>query len=307
MKRKCKNCTLNRFKVYPNKLCQKCFSNWLEKELLKKGDTLKITSDELIDNYIIEQKSIRQIAREKNLKINLVRKYFDLYRIPVKSVVESNTKKINEEVFNKLNPESAYVLGYIFTDGNLVLNKKNNTYFLQIYSKYKYQLENIKTILQSEAKIQHRTLKKYNNKIQGEIFWLHIGNQKVIKALLQLGMVSDKNQEIKFPNIPENLISHFIRGCWTGSGCVTLDGTTLLSQITIGSIDFMKSIEYELNKSGLKKRNIYKNSQSKKPSYVIRYATRESEKLYKYLYKGKTKLTSCKRQEKMYREKFNQS
>ena len=120
-------------------------------------------------------------------------------------------------------------------------------------------------------------------------------------------MISDKNQEIKYPNIHSKLHNHFIRGCWTGSGCVTLDGNTLLSQITIGSLEFLKSIEQVLFNAGLKKRNIYENKNSKKPSYVIRYATGESEKLYKYLYKGKTTLTICKRQESLFKEKFQKN
>ena len=304
MKRKCENCNLNEFDIYPNKLCQRCFSNKLEKEHHNKGVSLKITSDKLIQNYILEQKSINQIARENNLKPFQVRKHFDLYLIPVKSPIDSKKKDINETTFNKLTPDSAYLLGYIFTDGYLALNKINNTYFLHIYSKYKYQLENVLEILQSKAKIQYRGQKNYSDKIQGEIYWLHIGNQEIIKSLLELGMVSDKNQEIKYPKIPKNLNNHFIRGCFTGSGCVSLDKNTLLSQITIGSLQFLKSIEKKLHEVGLKKRNIYENKQSQKPSYVIRYATKDSEKLYKYLYKGKTKHTVCKRQEKLYKEKF---
>lgn len=304
MKKKCLKCNLNEFNIYPNKLCQKCFSNRLEKGLEVKGIDLKITSNKLIENYIIEEKSINQIAKENNLKPFQVRKYFDLYLIPVKSPTNSRKKDINETIFKNLTPDSSYLLGYIFTDGYLALNKTNNTYFLHIYSKYKYQLENVLKILQSKAKIQHRGQKNYSGKIQGEIYWLHIGNQEIIKSLLELGMVSDKNQEIKYPKIPKNLNNHFIRGCFTGSGSVSLDKNTLLSQITIGSLQFLKSIEKKLHEVGLKKRNIYENKQSKKPSYVIRYATKDSEKLYKYLYKGKTIHTVCKRQEKLYKEKF---
>lgn len=304
MKKKCKNCTSNAFELYPNNLCQKCLSQKLENNLKENDIELKLTSSELIQEYLIEKKSIRNIAKKNTLKPFQVRKLLVQFRIPIKSRNEQISNKINEEVFEKLNTESSFLLGYIFTDGNLVFDKKKGNYFLQIYSKHKYLLENTKNIFKTDVKIQHREQKNYGNVIQGEIYWIHIGNQKIISSLIRLGMVSKKNHDIKFPDISKKLIPHFIRGCWTGNGCVSKYNTLLLSQLTIGSIDFIKTIERHLNEAGLTKRNFYTNKQSKKPSYVIRYATSDSEKLYKYLYKGKTKLTICRRQEKLYKEKF---
>lgn len=305
MKRECKNCdNKETLTVYPNKLCQRCFSNKKENELLVKGTRLSLSSKYLIDSYLVKEKSIRLIAEENNLKPHKVSSFLNYYLIPKRNLADTNKKSINENIFLNLNTESAYLLGYIFTDGHLALNKKKNQFFLHIYSKYKYQLENVKKIFKSNSKIQHREQTNYSGKVQGEIFWIHIENQKVIRSLLELGMTTNKNASIKFPKIPKHLKSHFLRGCWTGSGCVSLYKNALLSQITIGSIDFIKEIEYYLNLNGLKKRNIYSNKNSKKNSYVIRYATKDSEKLYKLLYKEKTKLTVCKRQEKRYIERF---
>ncbi len=306
MKRKCNTCcNKENLTVYPNKLCQRCFSKKKQNELLIKETILPLSSNFLIDNYLIKEKSIRLIALENNLKPHKVSSLLNLYLIPKRNLAHTNRKNINENIFQNLNTESAYLLGYIFTDGHLALNKNKNQFFLHIYSKYKYQLENVKKIFKSNSKIQYRKQTNYSGKVQGEIFWIHIENQKVIKSLLDLGMTTNKNASIKFPKIPKHLKNHFLRGCWTGSGCVSLYKNTLISQITTGSIDFIKEIERYLNSNGLKKRNIYSNKNSKKDSYVIRYATKDSEKLYKLMYREKTELTTCKRQEKLYKEKFN--
>ena len=121
---------------------------------------------------------------------------------------------------------------------------------MRIYSKHYSQVEKIKSILKSSAKIQKREEKNYGNVIQSEIYFLHIGNQKIINELLGLGLTLKKNEDIKFPKITEKLIHHFIRGCWAGSGNVTTYNNGVFSSIIIGSIDFMTEIERILNLNG---------------------------------------------------------
>jgi len=302
--KKCKQCNSNEFKIYPNKLCQKCLSHNREVNLIKQGKNLSISSYELITEYIINKKSINKIAKEKSLKPFQVRKLFSDYLIPVKSPTEAKKKEINESIFDKINSVSAFLLGYIFTDGDLLLNLKTGKYFLRIYSKHYSQVEKIKSILKSSAKIQKREEKNYGNVIQSEIYFLHIGNQKIINDLLGLGLTLKKNEDLKFPKISEKLIHHFIRGCWAGSGNVTIYNNGVFSSIIIGSIDFMTEIERILNFNGLLKRNIYQNNHSKKSSFLIKYANEESEKLYNYLYKGTNLLIVSDKQHKIYKEYF---
>ena len=302
-KRKCKNCNTQQLNIYPNKLCQNCLSFNFEKRLEEKGIKILIDSKSLIEQYLVCKKSINQIGRDYKIKSFKVRYYLNEYRIPVRSLKESNSKDIDKNIFEKLNPSSAFLLGYIFTDGDLLLNLKTEKYFLRVYSKHKYLIENVKFILKAEAKIQHRGIQKYKDINQSEMFFIHIGNQKIINDLINWGMKLDKS-DLLLPKIPNNLLHHFIRGAWTGSGCVSLNGNSVMSSIQLSSQNFIIELEKELNRIGLKKRVIYKNTKSKKSSYLIKYASMESEKLYKFLYKGNTKRTTCIRQEKIYKEYF---
>ena len=212
--------------------------------------------------------------------------------------------RINKNSFRELNHETAFILGYIFTDGDLLYEKSRDKYFLRIYSKYRVQLENTKKVLRAKAKIQYREEKNYGGTKQGAIFWIHIETPEIIQDLRDLGLTLKKNINLKFPKIAKKYIPAFIRGCWMGSGCVSLYKNTLMSSITIGSLDFINEMEIHLHNIGLTKRKIYKLENSKRPSYLIKYATKDSDKLQKYIYKNHTETTMCKRQKELYKNKY---
>lgn len=300
----CKNCNSNDFKIYPNKLCQVCLSLNAEQRLKAKGKEILFTSKFLIYQYLTEGKAISAIAKENGSTANIIKKYLDWFLIPTRSIYEQNRVSIDDDIFKKLNPSTAYLLGYIFTDGDLVHIKSKKIY-LRIYSKHEDRIETVKRILNTSAKIQYRKEKVYKDIVQTEMYWIHIGTPEIIKDLMGYGMVVHKHQEIKFPKIKKSLIPHFIRGCWVGSGTVSTYKGTFLSAITIGSLDFMKEIERNLNLQGLGSRNIQRISTSKKPSFLIKYATKDSEKLYDYLYPENTEIIYCPRQKNKYIEFFN--
>jgi hypothetical protein len=300
MKNNCKRCAGNSLPLYPNKLCQRCLSSDLENSLLRKGKQFFISSEILIDRYLIKKMSIDNIALEFNSTRSKITKNLKQFRIPIRS----KSRYFNENIFSKMTLEGAFLLGFIFTDGDLLLNGATKKYFLRIYSKHKVQIEKIRTILKTDAKIQHRAQKNFGNLVQGEIYILHIGNQSIISDLMGYGLTINKKATVKFPDIPDNLKHHFIRGCWAGSGNVSIYKSSVSSSIIIGSHDFITEIEKFLNENGLKKRNVHKLKLSKNPSYLIKYAHNESEKLYNLLYKGKSNLTISSKQEKIYMEYF---
>ncbi|SDY11769.1 hypothetical protein SAMN05444411_1293 [Lutibacter oricola] len=297
MKKVCKNCGIKESPYYYKNLCQKCFSQQIENNL---NQQIEIKSNFLINEYVIENKSIRKISLENKLTTSKIRKYLLLYRIPI----ERKKNSFNEKIFSKMSAQGAFLLGYIFTDGDFLLNKKTNQYFLRIYSKHITQIEKLKKILKTDAKIQKREQKNYGDSVQTKIYFIHIGNQIIINDLLKFGLTIEKNLNVKFPKLEDKFKSHFLRGCWAGSGNVTIYEDRVYSSIVIGSYKFISEIEKYLSSNGLKPRKIYKNKLSKKPSYVIKYAHGESEKLYNFLYKGKTNLTISDKQEIIYKKYF---
>lgn len=215
----CKNCDSSQFNIYPNGICQVCLSKRREIEILITNQSPLFLSSHLIDLYLVKKYSIKKIASQFNTTSASVSYWLKKYYIPTNHK-QKITKSVDSNVFNNLTPESSFLLGYIFTDGDLLLNKKTQEHFIRIYSKHKDQLELVLQILKSDAVIQYRKAVMTNNIKQGEIYFIHIANQNIIKNLMRYGLVMDKNQSIKFPLIPEHLLSYFIRGCWMGSGSV---------------------------------------------------------------------------------------
>jgi hypothetical protein len=213
-------------------------------------------------------------------------------------------KQINHETFTDFNDETAYLLGFIFADGFLGFHKNTGLNYLRIYSKHRYKIENIKQILQSKTEIVHIREKMNGTIKQGELFYLHVGNQEIIEDLIDLGMVERKNDKIQFPYLPSNLLPHFIRGLWSGKGSISMYKGTILSTFSIGSIDFISDLENHLHAQGLSRQKIQINKNSKKPTYKIRYSISDTKKLYDYIYSNVTDLTISQDQENLLREFF---
>lgn len=213
-------------------------------------------------------------------------------------------RQINHETFTDINEETAYLLGFIYADGFLGFHKNTGLNYLRIYSKHKYKIENIKQILQSKTDIVHIREKMNGTNKQGELFYLHVGNQIIIEDLIDLGMVERKNGNIQFPYLPSNLYPHFIRGLWSGKGSISIYKGSIRSKFSIGSIDFISDLENHLQTQGLSKQKIQLVKTSKKPSYKISYSISDTKKLYEYIYYNATDLTTSQDQEKLLREFF---
>lgn len=303
----CPQCNSGQYLQKGKRLCIKCRALYLEsKHIENKGKPPKIASDFLFTQYYLEHKTLREIAEITGTTSSNIRYWLIKYEIPIRSLKEANGNTFNSTIFKNLNSKSAYLLGYFYSDGDLLLNKKTGKYFLRIYSKYRDNIEKVKALLQTDAKIQFRNEKLNEKERKGALYFIHIADQEIVKDLINLGMVYDKNHSAKYPDIPEQLNRHFIRGLWAGSGSVYFEDERLLrSKFDSGSIDLITRVEQILNENGLSKRTIYRNSLSKKPSYAIRYNTDEDQhKLFQFFYKRQNKDSIEQRQYEQYKLYF---
>lgn len=229
----------------------------------------------------------------------------------------SNRYKIKTDFFQKWSNKMAYVLGFLYADGNVVdATKSSRTQYIQFSSKDKDILIDIRNILQSEHSIRYRK-PRWNRHIDGkvyrssEMFVLRIGNKKMFNDLKKIGLIPNKSKIIRFPDISKKYLNHFIRGYFDGDGCVYIQKVMRKKQsmnfkrlaliFTSGSKDFLKDLSLRLKDFiKLNQNNVYYSHRA----YQLRYSTLDSIELFKFLYRNVSKETCLKRKVRIFSEYF---
>jgi hypothetical protein len=185
---------------------------------------------------------------------------------------------INEDYFDFIDTErKAYFLGFLYADGGNFIQSKNGTIkgkMITINLKYedKELLEKLSIEIYNEPyELGYREKKQwfcpkrrknYNASAQA-VF--RIANEHISKQLYDKGMVANKSLVLKFPEIEEILLPHFIRGYFDGDGSIK-DVTNKKCTFTVcGTKDFLEVCQgvlikrSSLNKTKLEKcGNIFK-------------------------------------------------
>lgn len=323
--RKCSVCgAIERIMYVSEKiLCKKCRSiNYKRKNRLvvqRPSIVSKSLSDKkLIDLYCHQKKSLEDIAKEYNCTRQMVhllmKRYFLRRRKRSKARVLAIKKgkfdkfkydDINESFFSKWSPQMAWVLGLLFTDGYIMQKGKSlrvtiSSIDYELLEKIRHHLNSTREI---DIDVQSHDATKY-------IYRFDFYREKMREDLSKLGLIQRKSLNIKFPDIPEEYIRHFIRGCWDGDGSVYLTEGKINASFVSGSKLFIRRLVHELFKIGivrvytrffsndeLKKfagvkigkypLKIHESHRSKNISYSIKLNSRNNvEKLFHYFYNG---------------------
>ncbi len=307
----CINCGTTKITHAGRGLCRSCY-NFNNENQTKDHRRIrgiagkKLTREYLVEEYLIKQKSLNDIAKECFCTRQFVYKKMREFKIPSrdqktasalayrkgkvigttidedgqKHTVIYQKKDVNEDFFSSWSNETVYVLGIIYSDGNVY--QKGHYYKLSITQKEPELLNKIKFLMNCNAKL---TFTKKRG-VAGELYSLSVQNKKIYEDLIKLGLTPNKSLTTDFPNIPQEYVRHFVRGCWDGDGSVYI-GTrsgSIRASFTSGSLNFIKGMLNELEKAGLKKRTIY-TLKRKNPSYYFRFSGfSQCKDLYHYLY-----------------------
>lgn len=189
---------------------------------------------------------------------------------------------VNEKFFDTYSEESAYILGFIFADGNVTWNTQKGYYSLTITSaaKDKEHLETIRNMLTSTKPLL------YSEKTNS--YRLIVNSKRICATLIALGVIPRKTLKAQFPNIPKEYSEHFIRGVIDGDGNVRFvkREKSPYFEITIssGSRAFCEGIVREIKKDVDVEARIRKISG--KNTHIIQYSCSRGLKLAKHIYKG---------------------
>jgi hypothetical protein len=172
---------------------------------------------------------------------------------------------VNEKFFSSWSAPMAWVLGLVFTDGNIDPGSKIDpsrrsgaSPRLKISQKDPEILYKAVRLMECNAKLRYSEERRYGSTVAGALYTMDIANSRLYHDLVALGLTPNKSLTMPFPNIPQEFCRHFVRGCWDGDGTVhisTVRGSTnTYASIVSGSLDFMKGMVDQLFRVGIMRR-----------------------------------------------------
>lgn len=206
-----------------------------------------------------------------------------------------------------------YVLGLIFADGAVEdVRKSSRTCYIQVASKDKPLLEQVRKALSSDHTINTRKAKvndffgkKY---LCSEIFNLRIGNKLMYQDLIDKGLIPRKSLIMKLPYVPREYFDYFLRGYFDGDGCISIyrkpGGKAKIVQVVFvsGSYDFLDKLSKKIqNELGISRRKIYNNTRS----FKISYKKHDSLRILHYMYKNLSSAPYLERKYKKFKSIYD--
>lgn len=205
--------------------------------------------EEIINLYLQEQKSLREIGEKFNCSRSVIVKVIDKHEIPKR--IKTNKYKADYDKFEKIDSdEKAYWLGFIAADGCVYTREINASVLINLSRKDRDHIEKFKFFMNSNAKIKDfiQTEGFSNNSQMSKIV---LNSKKMAQDLINKGIVSKKSLILKPPLIEEKYYNSFIMGYFDGDGSiyktkqgewgVSIEGTREMLE-WINSISFFSTL-----------------------------------------------------------------
>lgn len=179
---------------------------------------------ELLKNfYPTERIKLREIFPNRSLSSI----YHKANKIRLSRIVKPQKHFKNEKFFDSWSKEMAYVLGWVWSDGNI--DQSRRSLRIQIQSGDSYILKEIKKAISSDAPI----------KIKDNAAGLSIHSRIIAKSLIKLGCKVGDSLHNEFPNVPKSYFFDFLRGYLDGDGSVCIARSKKSRQKNVLRITFL--------------------------------------------------------------------
>jgi hypothetical protein len=157
--------------------------------------------------------TIEEISGELGMCVQTISKWIKEAGIDVRRSIYS----IDEHYFDVIDdPNKAYILGLLYSDGCNSTDK--NEILISLQEEDKYILEKISNLLQCDKPLEYspRHQKCERHKDQ---YRFRVKNKHMSQTLERLGVVKAKSLILEFPYwMSKDLIPHFVRGYFDGDG-----------------------------------------------------------------------------------------
>jgi hypothetical protein len=229
----------------------------------------------LIKEYSIEPNVYKLFPNRSHISIRAMARIMGL------KAKGRGFKHFNVHYFDRLNNNSAYVLGFIAADGCVHKN------VLTISQNEKYILEKIACDMGFSEPYPISPVTKGGNNLQ-------MRNQYMIDILNRYGIIERKSLILGKINVPDYLLSDFTRGYIDGDGCVSLfmDNRRSIYYFDIviqGSYNLLHWLESAITRTtGLPHRKV--RISNGRNIHSVKYSGRNAYLLHKWCYHDKAEL-----------------
>lgn len=196
--------------------------------------------------------------------------------------IRQSGTNINTAFFREWSPAMAYVLGVFYSDGCLCV-KRNGYLSASISQKEPELLEKCLALMNCDARLCYRP----HNSPVGGLYTFTVNHQGVCRDLIVRGVHPKKSLTIEFPEMPTEMMRHFIRGCWDGDGCICKGGhraSSWQASYCSGSQLFVAGLHNALVHLGMPPARIHRRR--KATLYQVRWTGWKCESLFRILYDG---------------------
>ncbi len=199
-------------------------------------------------------------------------------------------KTYNKDFFKTWTSDMAYILGFMYADGNIVETKRG-THFVAVYSADEDILVGIKKCFESDHKLSKKVSKT------GVVYRIQIGSKEWFADLAMLGLFPNKTKRMQLPHIPSEYFGSFVRGYFDGDGNVwagfinrsrKTPTRVLQAGFTSGSHEYLVSLRNVLQSMGIQGGGLHASKVGNYSRLIL--STRDALKLYKIMYNAPHKL-----------------
>jgi len=214
--------------------------------------------------------NIKELANENSVSVATILKILKSSGI---AVTHGRKYKLNQEVFDELNPQNAYWLGFLFARGNI---KSQNHFDIYFHDSMKDTVEKFRKFLMSNQPFLTVCLKNSTNNKKYTLNRLAVSSTKLVNKLTALGV--DKVSQIEYPKYvsKQNLDREFITGYFDGCGLLKNNQPVPYLQLR-SNVKFLNTINKVITKNTPGKLQCDIINSSFNPIYgLLRYTGKES-------------------------------
>ncbi|MCL4524509.1 MAG: hypothetical protein M1453_12175 [Acidobacteria bacterium] len=311
------------YEVLPFYLRSWCRKNLGRSKQLR-GKLSALSVEDFRRLYFEQKESLEDIGQRYEVSRVAVWKWFQrhesFFSEDLRQVGRVRNDGIMQDHFTCWTPAMAYVLGVLATDGCV------SRWRVTLTSTDRDLVEKVKSLIECRDPIRVRQPSGYSRKVQ---HILDISSIVLVERLTKLGITARKSRTLRFPEMPEECVRHFIRGCWDGDGSFFTEAKksrALKASFISGSREFIKTLVGHLEKAGIgtnpvwtqkmDSRGIYravaktgisiyvnepnKKAKTKNPSYYIRLSHNDALRLGHWFYDGVPETMRMERKQKVW-------